>query len=259
MDNAIGIEILRECSKAEVEGDVMALEEWFYQHGRWIFTSRYDTVQKLLGKQIPDKNSDLKSLSKHADESDNWSKSRLFCWLQECGIVTRMAMFEDSLDATFRYLSIGRHFLQYRELEIFAVRIDSLFARAKTSLDEFKIDRQLCYRKCIEHGEQILERMIGSNFNDAIEEEVVVFPSDCPINEPPRWFVAPCANKSVGECLGEALSCDFSKLQPQTVQTSLCVSDLSKGGYDWDSISAMKILVPSHVFIDNKRSSYHAS
>ena len=256
MDNVIGIEIMRACSK--VEDAVRTLEEWFYQHGRWIFTSRYDTVQKLLGKQIPDKNSDLKSLSKYADESDNWSKSRLFCWLQECGIVTRMAMFEDSLDATFRYLSIGRHLLQDGELEIFAVRIDPLFTLANTSLEEFNTDRQLCYRKCIEHGEQILERMIGSNFNDTIEE-VVVFPSDCPINEPPRWFVVPCVDKSVGECLGRALSCDFSKLQQKTVQTSLCVSDLLKGGYDWNLVSAMKIFVPSHVFIDNKRSSYHAT
>ena len=245
MDNVIGIEILRECSKAEVEGDVSALEEWFYQHGRWIFASRKDSLQKLLGEQMPENDSDLKHLSIYADEpyyfvkDGNCTNSKIFCELQKQGMVTRMAICEDSLEASLVNISIRQHPQEVHE--ILAVRIDSLFAYAKTSLEEFKNDRVLCYRKCIEHGEEVLERMIERKFLGGEEEEVVAFPETRPIEEPPFWFVVPCANKSVGECLGEALSYDLMKFKAIDPQGSVSVSALSAKQHD--SFCAMKIFI----------------
>ncbi len=245
MDNVIGIEIRRECSKAEVEGDVRALEEWFYQHGRWIFASREDSVRKLLGEQMPENDSDLNYLSKYTGKKYNFvedgkcSQSKIFCELQKQGMVTRMAICEDSLEASLVNISIRQHPQEVHK--ILTVRIDSLFAHAKTSLEDFKNDRLLCYRKCIEHGEQVLERMIERKFLGGEEEEVVAFPETRPIEEPPLWFVVPCANKSVGECLEKALSYDLLKFKAIDPQGSVSVSALSAKQHD--SFCAMKIFI----------------
>ena len=245
MDKVIGVEIPRTCSKAEVEGDVRALEGWFYQHGRWIFASRKDSVQKLLGEQRPENDSDLNYLSKYIGKRDNFvqegncTKSKIFCELQKQGMVTRMAICEDSLEASLVNISIKQHPQEVHE--ILAVRIDSLFAHAKTSLEEFKNDRLLCYRKCIEHGEQVLERMIERKFLGGEEEEVVAFPETRPIEEPPLWFVVPCANKSVGECLEKALSYDLLKFK--AIDPQGCVSVRALSAKQHYSFCAMKIFI----------------
>ena len=123
--------------------------------------------------------------------------------------------------------------LQNEELQILAIRIDPLFDRAETSLEEFTNDRQQCYRKCTEHGERVLERLIDGNLKNVVEEEIVFFPEESPMNEPPWWFMSSCVNKSIGECLAKALSYDLSELRAIGEQNSLCVCELSRSQHDW--------------------------
>ena len=147
--------------------------------------------------------------------------------------------------------------LQNEELQILAIRIDPLFDRAETSLEEFTNDRQQCYRKCTEHGERVLERLIDGNLKNVVEEEIVFFPEESPMNEPPWWFMSSCVNKSIGECLAKALSYDLSELRAIGEQNSLCVCELSRSQHDWDTARAMKIFIrPKEVIKFNERKEF---
>ena len=267
MGKVIGVNFLPACSSTDFKDAVESLEEWFCQHGRWIFACRYDTIQKLVGETIPENALDMKSFAEYSGKpygfvkDDGYSKSKLFCWLQLQGRMTRSAIFEDSLEAALVNLSIRQPLessSQVGESEIFAVRIDSLFPFAGTSLEEFNDDRQQCYRKIMGHGEEILTSLIDTNF-EGTAEKVVVFPEDCSINEPPCWFVVPCMNKSAGECLSEVLSYDRSKLRTIDRQNSYCICDLSTKGSNWDDVRVMKIFIRLDDLKINRRSANNDS
>jgi len=274
MDKVIGVKLLHGCSGTDIKDAVRTLEDWFCAHGKWVFACQDDIVQKLLCSRTKYSNNDeLKSIADYAGKRFHLingvfdCKAKLYRWLHEQGRINRGVILEDCLESALLSVSV-RNSVDLIEqadhtmanFEILAIRIDPLFARAETSLEEFTNDRQQCYRKCIEHGERILERLIEGNLKDVVEEEVVFFPEDSPMNEPPLWFVAPCVNKSIGECLAEALSYDLSELRAIREQNSVCVCDLSTSQHDWNAARAMKIFIrPEELMKFNERSSHYDS
>lgn len=268
MDKVIGVKLLQERFGTEVKDAVKTLEDWFCVHGKWVFACQGDTVQKLLRSQTVYNNDDeLKAIADYAGQRFHLingvfdCKAKLYRWLHEQGRINRGVILEDCLESALLSVSvrnpvdlIGQADHKTASFEILAIRIDPLFARAGTSLEEFINDRQQCYRKCTEHGERTLERLMDGNLREVVEDEVVFSPEDCPINEPPWWFMFPCVNQSIGECLAEALSYDLSELRAIGEQNSVCSCELSTSQHDWSAARAVKILIrPEELIKLNER------
>lgn len=247
----IGIKLLNGCSTTDDEESLRIFKEWFCKHGRWVFTCQDDTIQKLLGVTSPNNSEDMQQIVEYSGKPYGLvngvidCKPRLACWLQEQGRMTRIAIFEDSFDAAWVSLCAKHSEFPSQDSEstMFAVRIDPLFRFSGTSLEEFQKDQEQCYRKSIEHGEKILDTLIDTNLNGNAKGKIIVFPERVHLNKLPQWFMVSCENKSVGDCLAEALSYNLSELKGIAMSDSFCVSDLMTDGHNWEAVRAVKIFV----------------